>query len=380
MTKIRACLTYVFLPCLFLLASAEMSAADPFSLAITRELLQEPHEATENFFISPYSMQMALHMALEGAGGKTYGQMKQVLGTAPKIQQNSSFASFQAMGIDISYLPLPSYTGALKNQFNTDILPVNFVENKEQAVYSLNQWVQKATGGMIQNLVQSGDVNAFTRLILLNAVLFKGSWHTPFHPEKTERAPFHITPEKHTSVDMMHESGTFQYGANEDASIIQLPFKRADNEPEYICTVVLPKDDAALLRIQKNPSLAAFQKGLSAEYVELFLPKVTFDFRVDLKPALQLLGIHDAFTAKANFSRMNPASDLFIDKVFQKTHLKIDEAGLEAAAATAVAFGLLSIREPDEKKTMRCDHPFFIFISERGSSEPLFVGLIRKPT
>jgi len=353
--------------------------SEKFGFALSEQLLQNQG----NVFISPYSAEIALRMALEGANGKTQEEMNAVIGSAPQRKlSDKDVHSFQAMAIDASLKPLESYREAIQQQFQATIFPVDFTKNPKKSLSFTNKSVLKATQGLIKNFIQPQDVSEKTKLILLNAIYFKKQWASPFSVSKTEKAPFTTCDDTKIAVDMMRQQEFFSCGTSDGVSYLELRFKEEENAPEYSCMLILPSEKNALLQIEQSltaEKLAEWDRSLRKEYVELFFPKVTLDFRIDLKEALKTLGMREAFSESADFSKISPHLELAIDKVLHQTHLTIDEQGLEAAASSAAIFIVKAERRPEHSIVMRFDHPFLIVIREKQSGTLLFIGRICNP-
>jgi serpin B len=379
MRKILSVIFIIFIQSAFASASFAEEPSDKFSYQLTGKILNEPGTV----FFSPYSAKIALSMALVGAAGNTFREMNTVLGGISRLSSTGGgFNSYQAMCIDTSFKPLKSFTQTLQQDFQAEVLSVD-IKEKEKSLATVNKWVAQATQGLIPKLLMPQDIDSSTKLILLNAVHFKREWFNPFHKENTHKAPFTTCQGTQIDVDMMKQEEFFHYGKAGDATFISLDFKREENEPEYSCMLILPTEKNGLKSLEQNFSadiLAKWQKNQKQEYVELYLPKLKIDYRIDLKTALQQLGIQEAFTDKADFSKITEANNIFINKVIQQAHLSIDEQGLEASAATSVSFNMKAFLPPKNKVELHFDRPFLIVIQEKKTGSLLFVGRVCSPT
>ncbi|HXF29819.1 MAG TPA: serpin family protein, partial [Chlamydiales bacterium] len=386
-------LSSLVLSCFVATAFSEVPV-DNFSSKLSQQLLSEDN-GNKNLFFSPYSAKIALQMALDGASGKTFDEMKAALGSDVPHFFSTGIASFQAMAIASNYSPNKSYLDEVQKKFQAKVLSVDFAKHKDEAIAMVNHWVVTATDGRIAELLSPQDVNQYTKLILLNAVSFKQPWASSFSIERTKKAPFKTAAGRELQVEMMNKEDYFPYAEDINACYLELDFQEGrkekledeqneyKNEPKYSCLIVLPKDQDALEALQKGFTYKTFTDWralLRDEYVDFFLPKVTIDWKDDLKNELKNLGIDDAFDPKkADFSRLSSKNDLYIGKVIHGARLRLDERGLEAQAATAVSMMMKTMAPPQYKIIMQCDHPFLLFVFEKKSGDILFVGRVSTP-
>lgn len=359
---------------------AEDALADNFAYTLSHRTLKDEG----NVFISPYSAKIALRMAMDGAIGNTYAEMQKVLGSEPlKIINGGGFSSCQALAVDQRYPFLKSYVDGIQKDYQAALLPVDFFQQRELAVVIVNRWVGGATNGLIPELLQLTDVNPLTKLILLNACHFKKVWRHAFDEKLTQKAPFTTSQGTIVDVDMMSQNSRFKYAKEGKAAYIELDFQTKAGEPEYSALLILPEDQKTLTQLERHLDRAKLKKVdslLKEDRVQLFLPKMDIKFKIDLVEKLQKLGMSEAFADNARFDKMTGKADLRIDKVIQQTRLKINETGLEAAAATAVIMVEKVGFDPRANIVLRFDHPFLIVIREKESGTILFSGRISDPT
>ena len=165
-----------------------------------------------NLFFSPYSLSTALAMTYAGASGNTKREMAQVLHFKPGDQPHPAFAQLQASLDEIqkggavqlrvanslwperTYAFLPAFLNLAREHYGVTITPCDFIKAPEAARQQINAWVEQKTEDKIKDLIPSGALNSRTRLVLANAIYFKGNWASPFAPKLTRLAPFHVTP------------------------------------------------------------------------------------------------------------------------------------------------------------------------------------------
>lgn len=363
-----------FLHTLFFLCIALVVYAEDFSYTFSQKILAQEKG---NVFISPYSVRVALGMALDGAKGTTREELEKVLGNSRELYvTKGNFRSFQALAIDNSFTPLKQYVDTLYTTYHAATLSVDF-QAPQKALQAINGWVSQATNARVTTLVQPNDVKETTRLMLLNAVLFTGEWLLAFTKENTQEAPFTTDEDAQVTVPMMYQEAIFHYGNDTRASYLALDCK----DSEYACMIVLPIGGTTLQQIEEkftSGMLTSWRESVRREYVKLSLPRVNIDCRVDCKEALKSLGIRTAFSQDADFSRIS-TTPLAIDAVLHGARLKIDEAGIEATAATAVSFIIKSVLPPENAIEMRCDHPFLLVIYDKVQGAVVFVGRVTNP-
>ena len=352
-----------------------------------------------NLFFSPYSVSTALSMTLVGAAGNTEKQIADILQAPQDITQyhnaqatfeknvervaeqgNITLETANSLWPQKGYELSKTFLHDLHKCYGTAVTPVDYRMNTEKARKTINRWVEKKTQDKIRELLTPGILNSLTRLTLVNAVYFKGSWEKQFDTSKTVNTDFFISKETKTVVPMMHQEKSFRYAASDSLQILELPY----SEDDLSMLVLLPaaKDGLALLESSLTPErLDTWTNSLKHRKVSLFLPKFTMTSTLRLDSNLKALGMTDAFDPdKADFSKMTVAKDkLFIGAVVHKAFVDVNEEGTEAAAATGVVIGITSAM-PEPVTVFRADHPFLVIIKEKSSGSILFMGRVVEPS
>jgi len=349
--------------------------------------------ADSNIFFSPYSIFVALAMTYEGARGDTAEQMKNVLG----FEQNNevSLCSFgriyNLLNIDAEYtlntanalwtqkdFPfLEEYLSFIDNYYMGKATDVDFSKPAEAAEI-INKWIENNTGGKITDMLSSGDIHPLTKLILSNAIYFKGLWLTQFNVDDTIDRDFKLTTGEIIQVPTMNlrdSEKTFNYTETKDLQILELPY----NGDDVSMIIILPKENNITLVEEKLYS-NNWQSWLDSMYqtdVKIYLPKFTFKTEYNLKEILINIGLDIPFSFNADFSGMNGFGDLFIEKVLHKAFVEVNEEGTEAAAATTVHMALTAMPEPS--KVFDADHPFIFLIQHKETETILFIGSVSNP-
>jgi serpin B len=351
-------------------------------------------EEAGNLFFSPNSISTALAMTYAGARGDTEEEMGEVLHfTLPQAKLHPSFAALtgklqgeKAKGYQLrianrlwgqkGYQFLPEFLGITRDQYGAELALVDYVEKTEEARKTINVWVEEQTKQKITDLIQQGVLNQMTRLVLTNAIYFKGNWASQFNEEATKDAPFRVIADETVNVQMMYQKDKFKYGAIERVKVLELPYESGD----LSMLILLPEKAGGLAELEKSLTTDRLAKWASAarkQEVNVCLPKFTMTSQFGLKDVLTSMGMPLAFTPEeADFSGMNGKRDLFISAVIHKAFVEVNEEGTEAAAATGVAVGVTSVQITP---TFRANHPFVLLIRDNRTGSILFMGRVMNP-
>uniref|UniRef100_A0A8C6K124 Uncharacterized protein n=2 Tax=Melopsittacus undulatus TaxID=13146 RepID=A0A8C6K124_MELUD len=267
-----------------------------------------------------------------------------------------------------------------KEVFQCSVNSVDF-EDPSAACDSINQWVQNETRGMIDQVVAPDDIDGgLTRLVLVNAVYFKGLWKSRFRPENTKKRPFYGADGKTYQVPMLSQLSIFRCGTTSTPNelwynIIELPY-----HGEMISMLIaLPTESttplSAIIPHISTKTIGSWMTTMVAKRVQVILPKFTAVAETDLKDPLKALGITDMFDqSKANFAKITRTEGLHVSNVLQKTKIEVSEDGTKASAATTAI--LIARSSPP---WFIVDRPFVFFIRHNPTGTILFMGQINKP-
>jgi serpin B len=364
---------------------------DTFALDLYAKL----REQEGNLFFSPYSISTALAMTYAGARGNTEKQMADVLHfDLPQEKLHPAFrkliermnAQGKESGYQLSvanalwaqkdYQFLRAFLNTTKSNYGAGLNQVDFVKATEAARKTINDWVEKRTEGKIKELIKPGILDSLTRLVLTNAIYFKGNWANQFKEKDTEDAPFTVARDRKVTVPMMSQKEQFAYAETETLQLLELPYV----EDELSMVILLPKEVDGLPDLENSltpGSLKEWLQHLTRQQVLVQVPrfKLTSEFR--LEEVLKSMGMTDAFLLPpADFSGMTGVKDLFISAVIHKAFVDVNEEGTEAAAATAVVMKREVAAEPP---VFRADHPFLFLIRDNQSGGILFLGRVVNP-
>jgi serpin B len=369
--------------------------------AFALDLYREIKDAKKgNIFFSPYSISTALAMTYGGARGNTAKQMADVLHFPQDHQElHPAFAQLEALLNAVQekgdirlhaanslwpqkdYPFLKEYITLVKKYYGVTVTPVDFVAAADKAAQQINQWVEEKTNNKIKDLIQPGLLDALTRLVLANAIYFKGNWASQFDENRTKDDTFYLQTGGTVQAPLMAQKQKFKYAEFESLQVLELPYVG----DSLSMLVLLPGEKNGLPGLEKSlttDNLKRWTSGLSEVEVKVFLPRFKMTSLFSLERTLAAMGMPDAFDrTKANFSGMDGHRNwLYIGAVVHKAFVDVNEEGTEAAAATAVVMRVTMARQPLRPVVFRADHPFIFLIRENTTGSILFLGRVMDPT
>ncbi len=367
-----------------------------FALDLYRHLAGE---ADGNLFLSPHSISVALAMPYAGARGMTEAEMAEVLHfTLPPDELHAAFNQLDlelsqrgegAEGKDAEgfrlhvvnalwgqedHAFLDAYLELLARNYGAGLRLVDYAGDAETARQAINAWVSDQTEGRIEELVPRGAVDGLTSLVLTNAIYFNAAWAEPFREEATRDGDFFLLSGGSVKIPLMRQVGAFRYTTGAGYQAIELPYSG-----EELSMVILLPDSGEFEAFEKSldqAQLASIFGDLSYEQVDVILPRFEIRTSVSLVDVLSALGMSQAFSSEADFSGIDGTQDLFISNAIHEAFVSVDEAGTEAAAATAV---IVAGSSPIEPPQIRIDRPFIFFIRDIETGALLFAGRTLNP-
>lgn len=347
-----------------------------------------------NIFYSPYSISAALAITYEGAKGQTAEEMKSVFHFPEIGILRPNFAAIynginrgeeayelrtgNALWIQQDYPLLEDYTGRVERYYGGKAANLDFAGETEESRQTINSFIEEQTNNKIKNLLPPGSLNALTRLVITNAIYFKGTWEWEFDKYDTREQDFKITPANIVKTPMMYmnpKKATFYYADTGDLQILELPYKGE----EISMLILLPKENLDSVESSLNlEKLNEYKTQMQETKLDsIYLPKFEFETKYTLNENLRALGMALAFDAgNADFSGMTTEEKIWIDFVIHQAYVKVDEKGTEAAAATAV--GTVGSAMP--MNIFKADHPFIFIIQQKDTGNILFMGRVTDPT
>jgi len=395
--RVKAFVLTVFTITIFLSqAMAAELAADANNL-FAWDLYNQIKNDGNNLFFSPYSIHSSLAMTYAGARGNTEKQMVDVLHFT--LNQEHTHSSFCKLNTQLKEIQekgnvklnianalwaqkehdfLPEFTKLTTKYYGAAIEQLDFKSDAKAASQRINLWTEDQTRNKIKNLIPPGILNALTRLVLTNAIYFKGNWASQFKKRLTADQPFWISSDSSIQIPMMHQIKEFNYTETYLAQILELPYAGKD----LSMIILLPKGRDGLRQLENSltfKNLTSWINGLWKRKVDVYLPKFKMDWKLEIASTLRQMGMTDAFTlGSADFSGMNGSKSLCISAILHKAYIDVNEEGTEAAAATAVVtFG--AAPSMDMPIIFCADHPFIFLIRENQSRNILFMGRVVKP-
>lgn len=370
-----------------------------FAHKLYTKLASQKHE---NFFISPFSISTALSMCYAGARNETAQQLKDLLhisklSDAEILDLNSKYISniqhnlggdvtittankiYPNVGFDVK----KDFLELVTKHFHSGVHQVDYSKPAESAD-TINQWVAEQTRDKIKNLISPDSLNSLTRLVLVNAIYFKGNWLSKFDKENTQKREFRSIDGSKKEIDMMHLFGkkfSFMWHPEGiEASACTLPYVGE----KIAMTIILPDEGKTLDQIEASltPDVLNFIISCNnpEEKVNLVLPKFKLEHKTELSDSFKEMGAHLPFDqGRADFTGINAdPSGLYISKVVHQAVVEVNEEGTEAAAATGIIMmtRCAVIEDPIE---FTCDRPFLFVIHERTHNTTLFIGKYVKP-
>lgn len=367
-----------------------MTANKAFSFDLMHQLMAAHPNA--NIFVSPFSVSTVLQMTANGAVGETKSEMRRALRTAgtgdravntavqelyEKLSGRKEMTLHLANGIWVQsgFGLKPAFLDVCRGFYGAEAETVDF--NRPDSAKIINDWATRQTEGKIQEVVQFPLLRG-SRLVLANAVYFKGAWSRPFKKQLTQPRNFHLAQGAAKPVPMMVQSGSFEYLATAEFAAVKLNYK-AGLQMALFLPAMGAKLPPVLAAISTNGSGASgVESGFKMEPGTVTLPKFKLEYDVSLNRPLQNLGMRRAFTLEADFSGLAD-KPLSISEVRQKSYVDVNEEGTEAAAVTTVTMQSSAAFRSPSQFTLVLDRPFFFVISDTATDTILFMGLVNDP-
>jgi serpin B len=379
---------------------SEQSSLVEGNSAFAFELYQALKGEEGNLFYSPYSISLALAMTYAGASGETAQQMADTLqflldqdklhpafnwldaelakrgeGAAGKDEEGFRLNIVNAIWGQKDYEFLSSFLDVLAENYGAGLRILDFITETEKSRLAINDWVSDQTEGRIEDLIPPGAIGELTRLVLTNAIYFNAAWEYPFDEDITADGPFYLLNGEQVTVPIMKQTESFGYTEGEEYQAVELPYDGG----ELSMVILLPEAGKleAFEETLNAQQVDAIISGLQYTEVALTMPRFEFDSEFSLKDTLAGMGMPIAFSSGADFSGMTGNPELFISDVVHKAFVAVDEAGTEAAAATAVIMDSTAVPEPPVEVTI--DRPFIFLIRDIETGAVLFAGRVLNP-
>lgn len=366
--------------------------------AFAFDLYQAIRDEDGNLFFSPYSISLALAMTYAGARSETEQQMGDTLHYT--LPQDRLHPAFNALDLELAgraegaeggdggfklnianaiwgqtgYSFLPEFLDILAENYGAGLRVLDFVKAPDDSRVTINDWVSDETEDKIRNLLPEGSITPATVLVLTNAIYFNAAWMYPFEEELTHDGTFYLLDGGQVTVPMMEQTRYFGYAEGAGYQAVELPYEGG----KLSMVILLPdagwfEETTSELDAERAASML---KDIGVQDVHLTMPKFTYESQFSLKETLATMGMPAAFGA-ADFSGMDGTRSLFIGDVIHKAYVSVDEAGTEAAAATAV---VMPTGAPAPPKEITVDRPFLFMIRDIETEAILFLGHVVNPS
>lgn len=368
------------------MAARQGDFASTLSLELCRQL---GGEKTDNWLVSPFSLQCALGMLSNGASGETHNEILHTLSLSQYSQEevNAYFKKLieglHTVNSAITVKTANSVWGNAGVPLKEDFQKTN-IENyaatvsqldfsDPSAVDKINAWCNQTTEGLIPAILD--EVNPTATVYLLNSLYFKARWESEFAPEKTQEGDFTTSSGKVIKAHFMQTQRMAAYVENEWFTSTSLSYLN----DSYVMRLILPQPKIGIDQVLQalSESDGNLWKNVVLAEINLKMPRFTLENKMDLTPTLQALGMKKAFSGGADFSSMSDVAT-YISLVQQATRLKVDEEGSEGAAVTVIG-GETSPGMPEEKVDFFLDRPFLFQILEPATGTVLFMGQVGTP-
>ncbi|XP_027655045.2 uncharacterized protein LOC130145939 [Falco biarmicus] len=383
---------------LFCTMDSLCAANTTFALDLLRKLFE--NRSGQNLFFSPFSISSALSMILLGSRGNTEAQVAKVLSLNKAKDAHNEYQSLlsEINNPDTKYILrtanrlygektfefLSSFIELSQKFYNAGLEQTDFMHAWEDSRKQINGWVEERTEGKIQNLLAKGILSSLTKLVLVNAIYFKGNWEKQFSKERTAEVPFQINKKETKPVQMMFKKDRFNmtYIGEFQTKILELPYVGNELSMIILLPDAIQDESTGLESLERELTYEKLIDWINPEMmdcteVRVSLPRFRLEEDYDLKPLLRSMGMPDAFDlGKADFSGISAGNELALSEVVHKAFVEVNEEGTEAAAATAAVVALRCAMIVPE---FTADHPFLFFIRHNKTSSILFCGRFCSP-
>ncbi|KAG6538974.1 hypothetical protein ZIOFF_004126 [Zingiber officinale] len=359
-----------------------------------------------NLVSSPLSVHLVLALAAAGSKGRTLDEILSLLGlSSGKLADLNSLSSqivslvladgspsggprvsfANGVFVDSSVTLKPSFNDIVANTFKAEVKAVDFRTKADVVADEINAWVENVTSNLIKELLPPGSVDSDTRLVLGNALYFKGSWTEKFDTSKTLNSEFYLLNGTSVEVAFMTSRKKQFLASYEGFKVLRLPYKQGEDKRSFSMYIFLPdaKDGLWSLEEKLNSESELLTRFLPMQKVEVNkfkLPKFKISFGFEASAVLKSLGLLSPFSGDADLSEMvdSPIGhSLYVSSIFHKSFIEVNEEGTEAAAASAA---VVQLRSMPLRMDFDADHPFMFLIREDMTGVLLFTGHVLNPS
>ncbi|XP_037381649.1 serpin I2 [Talpa occidentalis] len=349
-----------------------------------------------NIVFSPLGTTVLLGMIQLGAKGKAQEQIRQTLkfedtatgeefsvlksffSAISEKKQEFTFNLANALYLQEGFTVKEQYLHGNEDFFQSAIKLVDFQDAKTCAE-KISTWVERKTDGKIKSMFSGEEFGPLTRLVLVNAIYFKGEWKQKFRKEDTQLMNFTKKNGETIKIPMMKALLQTKYGYFSESSmyyqVLELPYKG----DKFSLIIVLPSEDMNIEEMEKLVTADQIQKWLSEmkeEEVEISLPRFKVEQKLDFKEVLYSLNITEIFSGGCDLSGITDSSDVYVSQIMQKVFLEINEDGSEAAASTDMHIPVIMSLPRNQ---FIVNHPFLFIMKNKSTESILFMGRVTNP-
>ncbi len=374
-------------------AKAVVEAGNTFGIKLFKNLAANTEDGQENIVISPLSVSMALGMTYNGADNETKtamentlelqgmsideinGSYKTLIDELTSVDPDVAMEIPNSIWYENSFAVQDEFITTNHDCFYAEVNPLDF--SNPASVDIINNWVADNTNDKITSILE--EINPMSVMFLINAVYFNGTWKYEFEEQNTTTETFYLSNGTTTEVDIMKQRATFNYSSNELFEAVDLQYGGGN----FSMVVLLPKDgfgpDDIVIGLNEN-NWSTWMDNFNKMDIQLSMPKFKLEYEKKLNQALIDLGMGIAFEPSgADFSKINPNAQLYIDFVKHKVFIDVNEEGTEAAAITVVGIVYTSAGEGDAPYFFNVNKPFVFAIKERDTKSIIFIGKVMDP-
>lgn len=372
------------------LSSAEQElvrSINDFTFDLVRQATRQ--QSSDNVFLSPLSINLAMSLMLNGAAGETQAQLlksldadvlspseinkaySELMPFLAQLDPQVNFSLANAVWYDLRYTMTPLYRDVLLAYYDAHTLDLNFRSRRAPSI--IQKWIENQTHYSVPTL--PATLNSGTALYLTNTVQFNGKWAFPFRKEYTRPAEFFLPNGNSITTDMMYaDQAAYRYYQNEQAAFIDVPY----GNQQYSMTFVMPQTEDSLYQLANALNADELQAILSqADTLEqgLYLPKFAINYQASLKNTLSQLGMGLAFQDSADFSQFftETTHPPHMQDVVHQASISINEMGTHAVSVTS------NLPAGGDLPSVRIDRSFLFFIREQHTDVILFAGVLSNP-
>ncbi len=376
-------------------------ANNRFAFELYSDLNKNQVNSGKNVFFSPFSISTVLALAYEGARGTTADQIQAVFHyPTDNSTRRSEYSTLitglndgnsgytlrtaNALWAEKTYRFLPEFTSIAQNYYDAKTINLDFFNQPENSRKTINTWVEDKTNDKIRDLIPGGSITRDTKLVITNAIYFKGTWVQQFAKDETKADTFFVAPGNSVNVQMMQrtdQDAMFNYAETGGIQVLEMPYTHRSGK-ELSMVVILPGGNVSLAAAEGSLSgsgLSDLKSRLSPQRVMVYFPKFRLETDYSLTGDLKAMGMPIAFSDGADFSGMDGTRNLVISDIVHKAYIDVNEEGTEAAAATGGIFTSKAMFPEQPVPVFRADHPFIFFIQDRDTGAILFMGRILNP-